>query len=265
MRVPLAVLVAFASCSPAVAMLPSAPILPSQSRPLAPVILDPGHGGDDLGAVAHGVREKDVALAVARKLRDRLQSAMPVMLTRDDDRYVTLDNRVVDAVDWDGALFVSIHLNQVRDKRTSGAIVYSFGALPVSKRRLHEHLHRRHPRVPMMPAPPRVESRDSAALAGALVRGMRQDGFRVQQAKNDYYVLKDPSQPSILIELGYLSNADEAKRLSDPAYQDKIADSMAKALTEFAAQSAVRGEEEPVAVPAAPVPAPTVASAPKNP
>jgi N-acetylmuramoyl-L-alanine amidase len=250
MRVPLALFLASALCVPAGAMLPSAPMPPSEARPVAPLILDPGHGGDDLGAVVHGVQEKDIALAVARKLRDRLKTTMPVMLTREDDHYVTLDRRVVDAVDWDGALFVSLHLNQVRSKKNSGAVVYSFGAMPDSGR--HRHYHRRHPKVPLMPAPPRIESRDSDELARALVAGMKRDGFRVSQAKSDFYVLKDPSQPSVLIELGYLSNPDEAKRLNDPAYQDKLADSLAKVLQAFAADRAVRAEDAAAAAPAVP-------------
>jgi N-acetylmuramoyl-L-alanine amidase len=228
-------------CSPALAMLPAAPVLPTEARPASPLILDPGHGGDDLGAVVHGVQEKDIALAVARKLRDRLKSAMPVMLTREDDTYVTLDRRVVDAVDWDGALFVSIHLNQVRSKKSSGAVVYSFGAMPGGRH--HHRYHRRHPKVPLMPAPPRVEARDSDDLASAIVSGMRGDGFRIEQAKSDFYVLKDPTHPSVLIELGYLSNPDEAKRLNDPAYQDKLADSLAKVLRAFSAEHAVRAED----------------------
>jgi N-acetylmuramoyl-L-alanine amidase len=259
MRVRLAVLLASALCAPASAMLPSAPMPPSEARPSAPLILDPGHGGDDLGAVVHGVQEKDIALAVARKLRDRLKSAMPVMLTREDDTYVTLDRRVVDAVDWDGALFVSIHLNQTRSKKNSGAVVYSFGAMPRGR---HQHrYHRRHPRVPLMPAPPRVEARDSDRLAGELVAGMRRDGFRVEQAKSDFYVLKDPTHPSVLIELGYLSNPEEAKRLNDPAYQDKIADSLAKVLQSFALEHGERSPEAATAELPAAVPAP---AAPKD-
>jgi|GEM_PF-1913355 len=262
MRVPLAVFIASVLCVPAGAMLPAAPMPPSESRPIAPLILDPGHGGDDLGAVVHGIQEKDIALAVARKLRDRLKTAMPVMLTREDDHYVTLDDRVVDAVDWDGAMFVSIHLNQVRSKKNAGAVVYSFGAMPFERH--HHRPHRRHPRVPQMPAPPRVEARDSDELASALVAGMRADGFRVSQAKNDFYVLKDPAQPSVLIELGYLSNPQEAKNLADPAYQDKIADTLAKVLQAYALNRAVRAQD--AAAPAAAVvtapaaPAPTVAA-----
>lgn len=249
MRVPLAVFIVLASCLRAAAMLPSAPLPPSQPRPTAPVIIDPGHGGGDLGAVVRGVQEKDIALTVARKVRDRLTSWTPVMLTREDDHYVTLDRRVVEAADWDGALFVSIHLNQVRSRRSAGAVVYSFGAT----RRGH-HFRRRHRKVPWMPAPPRVESRGGDALARDIVAELRRDGVNAKQARSDYYVLKEPAEPSVLVELGYLSNPAEAKRLTDPAYQDRLADSLAKAIHAFAVQRAVRGQE-PVAAALADAPA----------
>jgi N-acetylmuramoyl-L-alanine amidase len=255
---PITLLTAIALSLPAAAMPPSAPSLSSDARPQVPVIIDPGHGGDDLGAVVHGLREKDIALAVARKLRDRLKADVPVRMTRDSDDYVPLDRRVVDAVDWDGALFVSIHLNQVRSRKNSGAIVYSFAAQKV---RRHWHFHRRHPKVPLMPAPPRVESRQSDELAGAVVAELRRDGFRVEQSRSDYYVLKNPTQPSILIELGYLSNPDEAAKLSDPAYQDKIADSLAKALSSFAENRAIRTADS-AASPAPAAQTPTAPAAP---
>ncbi len=234
----LAAAVAAGLALPAAAMFSAAPL--PEDRPLAPVILDPGHGGRDLGAVAHGVDEKDVALAVARKLRDRLQGAMPVTLTRDDDTFVTLDQRVVDSVDWDGAVFVSIHLNKVRDRSLRGALVYSYGPdrtyHPRRRRRRHHRL------VPPMPAPPRIEAREGGALAGDIVAEMREDGFRVAQKRSDYYVLKNPGTPSVLVELGYLSNAKEAARLSDPAYQDRLADTLAKAIGRYRDERAMRAE-----------------------
>jgi N-acetylmuramoyl-L-alanine amidase len=224
--------------APASAMHSAAPLPPAENRPLTPVIIDPGHGGDDLGAVVKGIQEKDIALAVGLKLRDRIKSEMPVMLTRDSDHYVTLDDRIVDSVDWNGAVFVSIHLNQVHDKRLSGATVYSYGPDRIARRHRRPH----HRGVPPMPAPPGIDAKESDFLASAMVKAMRVDGFRVEKAKSDYYVLKNPAQPSILIEIGYLSNPDEAARLNDPAYQDKLAGTIAKAIEAFAAERGARAE-----------------------
>ena len=239
---------ALAACLvvPVSAMHAAAPLPPLADRPLAPVILDPGHGGDDFGAVVKGLQEKDIALTVTRKLRDRLQSHMPVRLTREEDTFVSLDRRVVDSVDWNGSVFVSIHLNKVRDKSLSGATIYSYGA---ETRRRWRPLS--HPLVPPMPAPPGVNAKESSFLAAALVRAMHGDGYRVEKAKSDYYVLKNPAQPSVLIEIGYLSNPAEAAHLNDPAYQDKLADTLAKAIGAYAAGRSLRAETASI-VPAAP-------------
>ncbi|MBI3565716.1 MAG: N-acetylmuramoyl-L-alanine amidase, partial [Elusimicrobia bacterium] len=228
-----------ASLASAASAMPTATPLPhAPDRPVTPVILDPGHGGDDLGAVVKGVHEKDIALAVSLKLRDRLKAVVPVRLTRESDVYVTLDDRVVNSVDWNGAVFVSIHLNQVRNKKLAGATVYSYGP---EKR----HAWRRkkaHPKVPPMPAPPGVEAKESDALASLITQAMRADGFRVEHSRSDYYVLKNPAQPSVLVEIGCLSNPDEAARLSDPAYQDRLVATMARAIESFAATRAVHAE-----------------------
>src|SRR4051812_26289969 len=94
-------LLAAALCAPVFAMQPAAPLPAPADKPLTPIVIDPGHGGDDGGAVVHGLMEKDIALAFAKKLKTRLlkNADLPVVLTRDDDRYVTLDGRLVDSVD----------------------------------------------------------------------------------------------------------------------------------------------------------------------
>jgi N-acetylmuramoyl-L-alanine amidase len=221
------------------AMNTAAPLPPSVDRPLTPVILDPGHGGNDFGAVVKGLMEKDIALAVGLKLRDRIKGDMPVVMTRDNDTFVPLDHRVVESVDWNGAVFVSIHLNQVRDKKLAGAVVYSYG--PELRRHWVRRPHR-HIKVPPMPAPPRVDAKESEFLASSMVQTLRGDGFKVEEAKADYYVLKNPAQPSILVEIGYLSNPEEAARLNDPAYQDKLVAAMAKAIESYTSGRSLRAE-----------------------
>jgi N-acetylmuramoyl-L-alanine amidase len=225
-----AALLSAAFAAPATARIPSAPAPAPADLPLAPVIIDPGHGGHDLGAVAHGLREKDIALAVARKVRDRLKADVPVMMTRDSDRFVTLDRRLLDSVDWSGALFVSIHLNEVRNPRTHGATVYSYGPDRSARK---PHRKPRHRYVPPMPAPPRVDSIAGADLARDVARSLRRAGVRAETRRSDYYVLKNPGTPSILVELGYLSNAHEARRLDDPAYQDRLAGALARAIESY--------------------------------
>jgi N-acetylmuramoyl-L-alanine amidase len=232
---------ALAAClgAPVSAMYTAAPLPPSIDRPRTPVILDPGHGGNDFGAVVKDLREKNIALAVSLKLRDRIKGDMPVVMTRDDDTFVPLDHRVVESVDWNGAVFVSIHLNKVHDKKRAGAVVYSYG--PELRRHFHRRPHHKI-KTPPMPAPPRIDAQESAFLAASMVQTMRGDGFRVSEDKADYYVLKNPTQPSILIEIGYLSNPDEAARLNDPAYQEKMAETMAKAIESYTSGRSLRAE-----------------------
>ena len=231
-------LLAAAMALPASAMLPAPPLTAPPNRPTSPVIIDPGHGGDDEGAIVRGVREKDLALIYAKKLKARLAMStdLPVVLTRETDRYVRLDDRLVGSVDRSGAIFVSLHLNQVKGKKASGAIVYSYGA---EKRRTWRK--RRFPTVPPMPAPPRVQAGDSERLARTFSRALRADGFKAEAAKSDYYVLKNPAAPSVLIELGYLNNPEEAARLRDGAYQDRMVESLARAIEEYAHARALPG------------------------
>lgn len=193
------------------------------------IILDAGHGGKDHGAVRHGRREKDLALAITRKLRDRLEAnGIGARLTRDDDVYVPLDRRISDSIAWDGIAFVSLHLNQDRNTRAEGIEVYAFGA------RKSRRAWRRRRRLPPLPAPPRAARAASADLASSIVRTLRSNGLRVDQPeKAGFYVLKNPKLPSVLIELGYLSNAREAAKLGDPEYQDELADALAASLREY--------------------------------
>lgn len=192
-------------------------------------IIDAGHGGQDLGAVVKGFCEKDVTLAVARKVKERLAKiGAPVKLTRDSDVFLPLDQRVGDGEQ--GTIFVSLHLNDVRSKRRQGITVYAFG-----KDRHHiRRIHRKHA-VPALAPPPEEERRESADLADTLVRSLRAQGYRVDDpARAGFYVLKNPDAASVLIELGYLSNPKEAARLEDPAYQDKLAQALAVSLESYA-------------------------------
>lgn len=207
---------------------------PLPSAPVASFVLDPGHGGEDLGAVVAGRREKDIALAIARKLKERLEkrTGIPARLTRDSDTFIPLDARVKDC--REGVGFVSLHLNQVRSKKLEGITVYAFGKSPYKsyKRRRAKH------RVPPLAAPTKEQAEASREFAGSIVRSLRAQGFKVEPpVRAGFYVLKNPDVPSVLIELGYLSNPDEAARLSDPAYQDKLADALATSLQNFTVEA----------------------------
>ncbi len=218
--------------------------------PLAPIILDPGHGGIDYGGVVNGVKEKHLALDLALQVKERLaKRALEVKLTRETDERVMLDKRVVDAVDWNGAVFVSLHFNKEKNKKANGMIVYTYGP---EKRKPWRKL--AHPTVRPMPAPPQGQADESARLGRAFAKALRAQGHRVEVGKADYYVLKNPSQPSVLLELGYLTNAEDHERIKDPAYRAKIADTLAEVIVAYAEERALKGAQASAApvVPASP-------------
>lgn len=205
------------------------------SVPGAPFIIDAGHGGEDLGAVVYGRREKDLALQIALKVKTKLEgrSGIPARLTRADDSFVPLDRRV-EIGNAGGLGFVSLHLNQVRSKRLEGITIYAFGKSPYKssgrKRRIHS-------KVPPLPAPPKEQARASAAFADAIFRSLRGQGFKVEPPiKAGFYVLKNPTVPSVLVELGYMSNPAESARLADGAYQERLAEAIAGSLQAFAVE-----------------------------
>jgi N-acetylmuramoyl-L-alanine amidase len=207
----------------------SGPILTTPAQ--RPIVIDAGHGGQDLGAVVSGRREKDIVLSVARKLRDDLlaMGLGPVRLTRDSDDFVPLDSRVRETSGWEASLFISLHANKVLRRSLHGISVYAFGK---GRGRSDRH-HRRHRLVAPLPPPPAEEIRAGAGLAAILVRDLRQGGFRVETPQRaDYYVLKNPQTPSVLVEMGYLSNPTEAALLADGAYQDRLAQALAQGVSD---------------------------------
>lgn len=208
---------------------------------VSPFIIDPGHGGSDFGAFVDGRREKDIALAIAKKVKERLEdgSGLPARLTRDSDVFVPLNERVDESLA--GEAFVSLHLNEARSRRRHGITVYAFG-----NGLLRRRYRRRRRRVPPLAAPPRQEERESAALAQFMVRSLRARGFTVDApARAHFYVLKNPAIPSILIEMGYLSNPKEAARLADPSYQDQLADAIASTLRAYAVEDVAARSPRP--------------------
>jgi N-acetylmuramoyl-L-alanine amidase len=223
---------AAASFRPWEAPAPRAP----QPEP-RPIVIDAGHGGQDWGATVAGRYEKDITLAVARKLRARLRALGlgPVRMTRDSDEFVPLDGRVEENSAWSGGLFISLHANKVFRRGSHGIMVYSFGKGHGRSDRHHRH----HRKVPPLPAPPGEQVRAGAALAAELARSLRREGLRVEAVERaEYYVLKNPRTPSVLVELGYLSNPAEGKLLADPEYQDRLAAALADSLAEHLAHQA---------------------------
>jgi len=218
------------------------------------VALDPGHGGEDPGAVGPtGLREKDVVLAIALQLRDRL-NAMPgtrVMLTRDGDYFVPLRERVRKARQVQADLFVSIHADAFLNREARGASVFALsvdGASSSAARWMAErenaadqvggiNLAVKDAQVlrAMADMSTTAQIKDSLKLGREVLERIGQVGRlhkpRVEQA--GFAVLKAPDIPSILVETAFISNPEEEDKLRDPAYRRQIVEALAAGIGRY--------------------------------
>ncbi len=213
------------------ALLRPSRVLPD--RPTRVIVIDPGHGGADLGAVgARNVEEKRVVLDIARRVRTKLQSQpFTVHLTREDDYYLGLEERVERANALGADLFVSIHINSVQNTMVSGVETF---VLPAS-------------------GYPPTSRNDMNGVAGATVSGNSFDaantllGYLLQKEllavagtpdrglkRARFAVLKGIRSPAALVECGFVSNPHEEERFLQAQYRDQLAEAIARAIRSFA-------------------------------
>lgn len=219
------------------------------------IVIDPGHGGLDPGAIGvNGTYEKNVTLAFARQLRKILQSTgrYTVRLTRNDDRFISLRNRVMFARKHRANLFISIHVDSIADARFRGGGIYTLSekasdkeaaALAAKENRadviagVDLTIHNDQVASILIDLTQRETMNFSARFAERLIPELkpyvhlrnkphRFAGFRV---------LKAPDVPSVLIELGYLSNRQDEKMLTSVKARGKIAKSMVRAIDGYVA------------------------------
>jgi len=218
----------------------------AESRPL--VVLDPGHGGVDNGASApSGVHEKDITLAFALQLRDMLVASgkFDVALTRDDDSYLTLNERVDLARQNKADLFISLHADTFQQADIRGASIYTRDerATDILDKVLADGENRadivagyvepdvKPQVVDVLIDLMRRQVRQQAFLAaGDIVKAMEPSvtlrRFPVRQA--DFFVLQAPEIPSILIELGFMSNAADIRNLENQTWRDNVVTAIAQ-------------------------------------
>ncbi|MEO5605426.1 MAG: N-acetylmuramoyl-L-alanine amidase [Novosphingobium sp.] len=228
------------------------------SRPL--VVIDPGHGGHDPGAGGGKVKEKDLTLALASELRRQLltQGGVRVALTRSDDRYLLLEERSGIAQRLKADLFLSIHADSADTPEASGATVYTLsdkGSDEIATRlAARENRADTVGGIRLSGTSDTVgailvdlSQRDTGARSAELARLILREGagrvpFRersLQQAA--FVVLKSPDMPSVLFEVGYISNDRDAGRLASPAGRSAFAGATAQAIRVFFARHAVGG------------------------
>jgi N-acetylmuramoyl-L-alanine amidase len=226
------------------------------------VALDPGHGGEDPGAIGPaGTREKDVVLRVAHLLRDRINATtvggnpMRAYLTRDGDYFVPLGTRVEKARRVQADLFVSIHADAFTTPAARGASVFALsqgGASSTAARWLANKENQadlvgglnvqskdRHVQRALLDMSTTAQINDSLKLGTVLLGEIGHMGKlhkpRVEQA--GFAVLKAPDIPSVLVETAFISNPEEEARLRSNAYQVQLADALMRGITRYFAKN----------------------------
>jgi N-acetylmuramoyl-L-alanine amidase len=228
------------------------------------VVIDPGHGGDDPGAVSrHGTKEKDVVLQIGKKLRDELngREGYRAFLTRTSDYYVPFRKRVTIAKEYGADLFVSVHADAVKGAHARGSSVYALsltGASTEAARLLASNEN-------LSDIIGGVAEEESGEETDAILLNMFQTNTinrsklfgsavlnrlgsvgsikfaSVQEAP--FRVLKLPDIPSVLVETAYISNPEEEKLLKSRGHQQKIAGAIADAITEFLPAEEIAGPD----------------------
>lgn len=247
-----------ASAAPRAAA-PAAPSAQAPRRAERPVIvLDPGHGGVDPGAIGiGGTHEKDITLAMAREIRRQLEATgrYRVVMTRDQDVFIRLRDRIAIARQQSADLFLSIHADSMGNRETRGASVYTLSenasdseaaALAARENRADiiagVDLSRESRDVTsiLIDLAQRETSNHSISLARALVQEM---GREVQLLPVNphrfagFAVLRAPDVPSALIELGYLSNAQDEGQLNKPQYRQRVATGIVRSIDAYFARN----------------------------
>jgi len=217
------------------------------------IIIDAGHGGGDAGAVGpKGAQEKDVTLAVAKRLQLRLtEMGYEALLTRDRDTFVSLEDRARFANKNQGDLFVSVHCNAYHDHRLRGSETYTLNVTSDSyairlAARENAASERRVSDLQFILADLATKSNtdDSVRLARAvqssLIATQSEGGqpkvrdLGVKQAL--FYVLLGVRMPSVLVETAFITNPDDEKRLLEPGFQQALAESIAEGVSHFNAE-----------------------------
>lgn len=221
---------------------------------LVTIALDPGHGGEDPGAVGRGGSfEKNVVLSIARRLKTRLeqQANVRVMLTRDGDYFVPLNVRVQKARKVQADLFVSIHADAFVEPTARGSSVFALsekGASSTAARWLANKENaadligginirskNQHLASVLLDLSTTAQINDSLKLAKSVLGEIgtinRLHKAQVEQA--GFAVLKAPDIPSILVETAFISNPEEEARLSDENYQDQMADALMRGIRKY--------------------------------
>ncbi|MGI9353123.1 MAG: N-acetylmuramoyl-L-alanine amidase [Rhizobiaceae bacterium] len=229
-------------------------VLPVDKKPgRFTVVLDPGHGGIDGGASGRkGAKEKDIVLAFAKTLEEKIEASGPydVLLTRDEDVFVSLRERLDFSRRSRAELFISLHADSLGQRFVRGATVYTLSKN--ASDRLSQQLAEAENRVDLIAGlavegdveavsdiladlTARETKVFSRSFSNILVQNLKDDVFLIKNPQRSaaFGVLKAPDVPSVLLELGYLSNKKDEKLMQQREWQQKVATAVSKAVDRF--------------------------------
>lgn len=212
------------------------------------VVIDPGHGGRDPGALAvNGTQEADIVLLLAKDIQRELQAAgrYKVHLTRTSDVYVEHEDRVSKARDWGADLFISVHADSAMKPYTSGASVYTIST--TGERRKDQTANKYGWHLPIEDGTPdevsgiiedlikRETKSNSKTFAEILVPEMEKAGplLRNTHRRKNLFVLLAPDVPAVLIEAGFMTNREDATRLKSKSGRLKMAQAIRRGIDTY--------------------------------
>jgi N-acetylmuramoyl-L-alanine amidase len=229
------------------------PTVTSASPAKKIIFIDPGHGGIDPGTIgASGTYEKHITLAMARQLQSELNKTgrFQALLTRNRDIFVPLRERVARARDAGADLFISIHADATKNRKTRGLSVYTLSEL--ASDRETAALAEKENKADLIAGinfseetseisnilidlTRRLSMNESAKFAIGLVRQLRQQTKLLRNTHRfaGFAVLKAPDVPSVLVELGFLSNLKDEKALKNKKFRAKLAKGMVRAVISY--------------------------------
>ncbi|HEX2547580.1 MAG TPA: N-acetylmuramoyl-L-alanine amidase [Ramlibacter sp.] len=235
------------------------------------VALDPGHGGEDPGAVGPaGTREKDVVLKISQLLRERINAAsingspMRAFLTRDADFFVPLHVRVDKARRVQADLFMSVHADAFMTPTARGASVFALSQSGASSSAarwmaakennadliggINIKSHDAHVSRALLDMSTTAQINDSLKLGSALLGEIGNVGklHKAQVEQAGFAVLKAPDIPSVLVETAFISNPEEEQKLRSPEYQEQLADALMRGIERYFARNPPLARNRPL-------------------
>ena len=217
------------------------------------VVIDPGHGGRDPGAMANGLKEKHLVLDIAKRVKRELEKkgGYEVILTRSTDKFLELEERAMVANNKSADIFVSIHINASRNRNVSGLETYILNlstnekSLEVAAREnmvTEREMRKKRDELGVILASMSMnrDTRKSGVLAGkvqkSLVNNLRKHYRGINDHKDRgamFYVLYRAHMPSVLVEVSYLTNRTESRRLRNTLYRSRAAYSIAAGIDQY--------------------------------